>query len=821
MMKWMMEGKEGQLKMLRTRQCAKGIYGGFRSSSVANLAAYEMPYHQLQRRTFKFPLFQSNKLEVPSLKSDGLESEYEIHGMKIKDPYFKLSSDVVECDRYIENETKYFDEYYDSKKKELKWIKNELKELQQNYPFKNYYKYNDKLTLTHIEPTFNYVYFSFNHDEYNARLPIQDVNLDTIYTETFYRSICSSFERKYLTKMSLHSRILSAEYSGLELIHNKQTTYGDLEKYLKKNSKKYGNDGRISYNILNQKTSYCQQYTLTIVEVNTKNIIVLKKNNKVLHVIDDIPNVANIDIDSTENHFSFLFTVTDEKHRTNKIYHRVYTDSDFTAFRDSLLYEESDERFFIDIGRTKNDCYSYLSINSKNTTEVYLLVPSKQGDDQPYRLHCIQRRKEGIQFFFEYHKETDTFFLVSNQDADSDLDIYRVSGSELLKGEDYEKVLLLKHLPGQAVHEIDIFENYLITYIVDASIPKLLKYDIRKNNFEQLSIPEDTHYIEVCANLDYSGSLYHIKCHSLMFKDPHLVTYNLEDNSMIDVFGAMTGRKESNIVCEAINTNDGIPVKILYDKTLLNGTNKCFIIGYGAYGTHLLEELQIAENTLFYFYREYFLKRGYIFVFAHVRGGKENGAHWYKQGIKENKINSMMDVKSVMDYLVNTRQLTTYGSFIGRGISAGGLLMMSTHLLFQNHFNTLVLKVPFLDILTIMLDNSLPMTEHEYDEYGDPKTDIEIAKQMARYSPYQLLLNGKVAPHLYMTGSIDDFKCPLWNIAKLMALIRRNSALDMQHKKINLLRVHDYGHMDEVCTKTFHDDVAKEVLFIEDSFSKN
>ncbi|EFC50822.1 predicted protein [Naegleria gruberi] len=682
----------------------------------------------------------------------------------------------------------------------------------------SFYVFNDKLFLTDIETTNTYIYFSFNFDQYITRIPIGDLDTKSIYCDEFYHGVCQSFESLFTKNVSIRSRLMSSiPHGNMEIIYNKQAIYSDVEHYVKKNVKRITQDGSLSYNLVNHKNSHCLQYSATIIEINNSNYIVLKHKNKVVHVVDDIPNISNLELDIfPDGSLYLLYTTTDEKYRTNKAFYRKYSDSEFISFREKLLLEELDDKFFIDIGRTKDNDLKYISINSKTTTEVHALIPT---NDMDFELKCIQKRKEGSQYFFEYHKETETCYIITNNDPESDLDIFSVSRENLLKGED-DKTVLFTHKKGQTIHEIDIFSNFLVIYLIENSIPKLLKYNISTREFSYLPIPENTHYIEIGANLDYNGSFYNIKCHSLIRRNPILVKFDLKDDSATTLFNSHIIAND-NLVTESIVIENNIPITILYDKTTVTDHSKCFLIGYGAYGTHLMEDLQIADNTLFYAYREYFLKRGYIFVYAHVRGGKENGIQWYKGGVKELKSNSMKDLKSVTNYLVNEKKLTRNGLFIGRGISAGGLLMMSTSLMYRNEniFNTLVLKVPFLDVLTTMLDESLPLTEHEFDEYGSPKESKEIAHLMMSYSPYHLIMQGKddFNTNLYVTGSIDDFKCPLWNIAKTMAIIRKRN-LTQPTNKHQVLKVHKHGHMDEVCTQTFYDDVSREILFIEKSF---
>ncbi|KAG2374408.1 hypothetical protein C9374_010692 [Naegleria lovaniensis] len=785
---------------------------------------------QVMKSSF-FSLFKKKKKSIsePLLSSEQFADKYKIHNFEINDPYYKLPFNEVALQDYIHQESEYYDQYFTEHKAEVKRVKTQLKDMQKNFKSRNVYRHSDKLLISDVETAGEWILISFNFDEYVARIPKSTVPEDLIFSERFYQDVCETFERQNLSKTSLHSKTLSSTNVNLEVIYNKHGFTVEIEKYVKKHAKKISKDRSVSYKITKEKSSHCLKYTATVVDINDRLFVFVKGEKQLLHVIDDIPNVSNFELSPEPNGLGLLFTTTDEKHRTSKIFHRFYRNYSFDSFEEQLILEEKDDRFFIDIGCTKTNIFKYISINSKNTTEVHLLESDGNGN---YTRTCLHRRQNGIQFFFEYHKESDSFFIISNSSENTDLDIYRASGSDVRRAssEVIPKSLIYRHKIGQSIHEIDIFSKYLVVYIIENSLIKLLKYDIANNKFEYLPMVPDTHYIELGANLEYHENRYSVKCHSLLQQDPIKVSYNLDTNTLVNIFNYSCKHGTNdiynpNLVCECTEIGNNIPIKILYDKTKINSESKCFVVGYGAYGTHLMEDLQVSSNTLYYFYRQYFLERGYIFVFAHVRGGRENGLTWYQQGIKEHKINSMMDLKQVMDYLVNVRHMPrNYGMFIGRGISAGGLLMMSTHLMFEHEqlFKCLVLKVPFLDVLTTMMDDSLPLTEHEFDEYGDPKSQVNLARIMMKYSPYHLLMTSSVKhfPSLLMTASHDDFQCPIWNVAKTMAVIRSKVAGQEPKTHHHLVKVHHLGHADEVFTRTMFDDVAKEIVFIENAFKQ-
>ncbi len=189
------------------------------------------------------------------------------------------------------------------------------------------------------------------------------------------------------------------------------------------------------------------------------------------------------------------------------------------------------------------------------------------------------------------------------------------------------------------------------------------------------------------------------------------------------------------------------------------------------------------------------LKQGFIIAFAHVRGGSEKGSEWHKQGTKLQKLNSFHDLFACTQFLID-QKYTCQERVCVKGVSAGAMLAAGGMIMRPDLFNACVVHVGFLDVLTTMLDTELPLTEHETEEWGDPLKDQQVAEYMKRYSPYELLLrtNAKLN-NIMITGALEDYRAPLWNMIKFMARVRR-----IAHEKqspLLLFRTRSAGHFDD------------------------
>jgi oligopeptidase B len=209
--------------------------------------------------------------------------------------------------------------------------------------------------------------------------------------------------------------------------------------------------------------------------------------------------------------------------------------------------------------------------------------------------------------------------------------------------------------------------------------------------------------------------------------------------------------------------------------------------------------------------RRILLKRGVIFAYAHVRGGGEFGTKWHDEGRLLNKKNSFQDFLDCAEHLIRSGY-TRPEKLCCKGISAGGLLVATSMNLKPEYFQSVILRVPFLDVSNTMLNENLPLTMNEYEEWGNPKSK-EVLDFIKSYSPYQNIDKEKNYPHLLITSSLFDYRVPFWNSLKFVAKMREFRRMK-DNKKLLLLRMKDYGHNEEIGKNAMIENVILEYSFI-------
>lgn len=228
--------------------------------------------------------------------------------------------------------------------------------------------------------------------------------------------------------------------------------------------------------------------------------------------------------------------------------------------------------------------------------------------------------------------------------------------------------------------------------------------------------------------------------------------------------------------------DEQIPVTLLYHRnTPLDGSAPTLLYGYGSYGISIPASFSTSILSL--------VDRGFIYAIAHIRGGKDRGYHWYRQGRRDKKINSFLDFISVGECLVS-QGLTTKGNIVGHGGSAGGMLMGAVANMAPDLFKAIIAEVPFVDVLNTILDETLPLTPPEWPEWGNPIESKEAYEWIAAYSPYDNV-KPQNYPHMLALAGLTDPRVTYWEPAKWIAKLRSHNTSD----NLLLLKTNmDAGH---------------------------
>ena len=225
-----------------------------------------------------------------------------------------------------------------------------------------------------------------------------------------------------------------------------------------------------------------------------------------------------------------------------------------------------------------------------------------------------------------------------------------------------------------------------------------------------------------------------------------------------------------------------VPVSLLYRKeTSLDGSAPLLLYGYGAYGMSVPAGFSTNALSL--------VDRGFVYAIAHVRGGKDKGYRWYKDGKREKKVNSFTDFIAAAEYLAR-QGFTSSGRIVAHGDSAGGMLMGAVANMAPELFLGIIAEVPFVDVLNTMLDASLPLTPPEWPEWGNPIESVEAYRTIASYSPYETV-QPQGYPHILALAGLTDPRVTYWEPAKWVAKLRECKTDD----NLLLLRTNmDAGH---------------------------
>jgi oligopeptidase B len=481
-----------------------------------------------------------------------------------------------------------------------------------------------------------------------------------------------------------------------------------------------------------------------------------------------------------------FYVKVDDSMRPYQVWrHLLYSDPS----TDVLIFQESDERFNVSIGRTHDDRFIVIEASSHTTSECFVI----DADAPATSPRSLLPRKAGIEYSVEHHFDAKTkkgFFLVLTNDCALDFRVIAFR-DDAIEGEGAFDVV--SHRVGVRIEGIDAFSGFLvISERLDAQ-PTLRIVELDATGIEGLretagfkrswivpsvGSPSSTFAGE---NLEWETTLVRIEQTSLI--DPRTVSdLTVASRSLLvrkrqPVLG---GFDPSHYVTyrRFAQASDGtqIPISIAHRRDLLRdqgdptkGVAKpapCLLYGYGSYEHSIDPQFSSLRLSL--------LDRGVIFAIAHIRGGGEGGRRWYLEGKLKNKTNTFTDFLAVSrtlvdEGLVDSRRLSA------RGGSAGGLLMGAIRNMAPERYCAIVAEVPFVDVVTTMQNPTLPLTIGEYEEWGNPGENKDDFETMLSYSPYdQLSASPKDVPlpSLFVTAGLNDPRVGYFEPAKWVAKLR-------------------------------------------------
>ncbi|HLR14689.1 MAG TPA: S9 family peptidase [Bacillota bacterium] len=448
----------------------------------------------------------------------------------------------------------------------------------------------------------------------------------------------------------------------------------------------------------------------------------------------------------------YIFYITvDENQRPYQLWrHTLGTD----ATDDVLVFEEKDETFVLYIEKSQSNQYIFIQSSSKTTSEIRVL----HAKDPLATPEMIDPRKDGVLYFVDHWK--DDFILLTNEDA-LNFQLQRCPVNDVKVRENIVPYDESRFLGG-----IYPFKNSLFIAGRENGLTQVWK--LEDGELEQLIWNEELYTVSVIPGQSYNAE--EILIHYESEVTPK-TTYACDPSSLkrtclqvAPVTGAYdpTDYQQEQLWATA---EDGVkvPLNVLYKKGALDkGPAPLLLTAYGSYGSN--------SDPSFSPYALPVLDQGVVLVTAQVRGGSEMGRHWYEDGKMEHKRNTFTDFIAAAKHLIDI-EYTTSDQLAARGGSAGGLLIGAVANMAGDLFKVMVPAVPFVDIVTTMLDTSLPLTTLEWEEWGNPNIEEEYF-YMKSYSPYDNV-EAKDYPHLYITTGLNDPRVGYHEPAKWVARLRQ------------------------------------------------
>lgn len=465
---------------------------------------------------------------------------------------------------------------------------------------------------------------------------------------------------------------------------------------------------------------------------------------------DEIKNCSYSFAWANDNKTFFYDQLDDARRPYKALKHVLGTNVD----QDPTIYEEKDERFFLDISKSRNEKYIFVSVESELSSEIRFLDADRPDDS----LTLIRPRENDLLYYVENHE--DRFFIVTNENAKN----FKIAETRVASPGKENWKDFIPYDPQVKIDGVDAFENYLAISGRLNGLPAIRIYNLKTGELHDIKFEEPAYDVSLDRNPVFNTDSVRIRFSSFVTPDS-VIDYNMatREKNVLKEKSVLGGYEKSNYRMERIfaKANDGVevPISLVYKKSSKkDGTAPLLLYGYGAYGA--CTDADFNSNTIS------LLDRGFVFAIAHIRGGGELGKTWYEDGKLLNKKNTFSDFVSCAEYLVNQGYASPRRVAILGG-SAGGLLMGAVMNMRPDLFTTVIAAVPFVDMLNTMSDPSLPLTVTEYEEWGNPR-DPKYFDYMASYSPYENV-SDRQYPNLLVTAGLNDPRVSYWEPAKWVA----------------------------------------------------
>ena len=500
---------------------------------------------------------------------------------------------------------------------------------------------------------------------------------------------------------------------------------------------------------------------------------------------------------ANDNKTLFYTRKDEETLRSDKIYQHILGED---PANDMLVYQEEDETFNAYVYKSKSKKYIIIGSSSTMSDEYRILDADQPRGD----FKLFQERVRGVEYGFSHFE--DHFYIITNKDEAQNFKLMKTEVNKTTS-EYWEEVI--PHREDVLLEDMDIFKNYLVLSERYNGLNRIriMSWDNQEDYY--LPFDNETYTAYTGTNPDFDTNILRYGYNSLTTPasviDFDMKTKESEVKKEQEVQDPNFNKE--NYLSERIwaTAQDGtkIPMSVVYKKGIQrDGSNPVLQYAYGSYGHTTDPSFSTSRLSL--------LDRGFIFVIAHIRGGEYLGRNWYEDGKMLTKRNTFTDFIDCSKYLIE-QKYTSAKHLYAMGGSAGGMLMGGILNMAPQLYNGVIAAVPFVDVVTTMLDDSIPLTTGEYDEWGNPN-DKEYYEYMKSYSPYDNVV-AQDYPNILVTTGFHDSQVQYWEPAKWVAKLRE---LKTDENKLLFHTNMDAGHGGASGRFEALKEVAEDYAFILD-----
>jgi len=477
---------------------------------------------------------------------------------------------------------------------------------------------------------------------------------------------------------------------------------------------------------------------------------------------DSITNATGNSVWANDNKTIFYTRQDKVTLRSDKVFkHTLATD----AADDILVFNEKDDTFNVSVSKEKSRKYIVIGSGSTLTTEYRIL----NSDTPEGEFVVFQPRVRGLEYSISHFG--DSFYILTNKDKATNFKLMKTPENATAK-ENWKDIIA--HREDVLLEDIEIFENYLVVEERSNGLNHIRIMPWSGTGEYYLPFGSETYNAYTTTNVDFDTDILRYSYQSLATPssviDFNMKTKEKEIKKEHEVLGGKFDKNnyiEERIWATAIDGTK-VPISLVYRKGLKkDGKNPLLLYSYGSYG--------VTMDTYFSSTRLSILDRGFVFAIAHIRGGEDLGRQWYEDGKLLKKKNTFTDFIDCSKFLIQEKY-TSPRHLYAEGGSAGGLLMGAVINMAPELYNGVIAQVPFVDVISTMLDDTIPLTTGEYDEWGNPNVK-KYYDYMLSYSPYDNVKEQNY-PNMFVSTGLHDSQVQYWEPAKWVAKLRTKKIND-------------------------------------------